>query len=772
MATLTLTAPAAIAAPVWALVEECKSVETVFARGSGQGLFEGEATKFKDEIDARIDGPAITHHYELGSEMIEGHAYPALPVGSQDWDRALRSLGAAATGGGGFSYGASVDEGVEELHAYLKARASTCPDSLFVLGGYSQGAQVVGETYNEKLSDDLKRRVVYQALFGDPRLYLPEGQGLIPPACLGLPNKSEWRFDVPDCGTGTGSLGSRVPYLPVGFTSTTGLSCATHDFVCGASPYVWDQVGHGTYDEDGGSIYRASVEIAKRLKPLLPDAGVNDTVSLPGAGTAGLDVVFLIDSTGSMWGQIEATKAFAAEMADTIKVNRGRVALVEYKDAGDQFTARILSGFQEDTTEFNTQLTTIYASGGGDRPEATLHALMTAFNGLEWRNGATKAAVVLTDADYHDPDLVDGSTLASVAQRALEIDPVNVYPVVPSYFSSFYAALAQATTGQVIVNGGDTKAALTTALTRIQERPVAILRHPAYWGPVGQEFTFDASASYSPNSSIIRYDWDYNGDGTFEESGTTPVARHTYPAKWDGQMQVRMTDANGLIANASAAVHVGSGPRDALPAAPLNVKAVATSTAGGTSTVQVTWESSDPRVGIWGLSVDGIPAGAVDAAARTATITEVSRGKDVEIGVVGFTADHAMGTASTVTLPAVGSAYNFGGFMAPVDAAPALNVMTAGRAVPMQFSLGGDLGMDILAAGSPTSAPVTCDTGAALAEVETTSTAGSSSLSYDAAQGVYTYVWKTEKAWANSCRMFKLTLKDGSSHTALFKYRS
>lgn len=605
-----------------------------------------------------------------------------------------------------------------------------------------------------------------------PRLWLPEGDGIIPPACLGLPQRSEWRFDVPDCGVGRGSLGARIPYLPAGFTSSTGLSCATHDFVCGSSPYPWDTDGHGTYDDPGHSIDRAAVEIAKRLKPLLPSGTVDDSVTLPGAGTAGLDVVFLIDSTGSMSGRIEATKAFAADMADTIKANRGRVALVEYKDAGDEFTARIHSGFQEETTEFNTQLATIYASGGGDRPEAALHALMTAFNGLEWRNGATKAAVVLTDADYHDPDLVDGSTLASVAKRALEIDPVNVYPVVPSYFSSFYSSLAQATTGQVIVDGGDTKAALTTALTRLQERPVAILQHPAYWGSAGQEFTFDASASHSPNSSIVKYDWDYNGDAVFEESGTAPVAKHTYPVNSEGFMQVRMTDANGLIANASAAVHVGSGPRDGLPTAPLNVKAVATSTTGTTSTIQVTWESSDPLVGVWGLSVDGIPAGAVDVAARTATITDVSREKAAEIGVVGFTADHAMGTTATVTLPPVSSGYNFSGFMTPVDAAPALNVMTAGRAVPMQFSLGGDFGLDVMSAGSPTSVPVTCETGAVLAEVETTSTAGSSSLSYDAAKGTYTYVWKTDKAWANSCRMFRLTLDNGTVHAALFKYRS
>ncbi|MDZ4092980.1 MAG: cutinase family protein, partial [Arthrobacter sp.] len=507
----------------------------------------------------------------------------------------------------------------------MTKRAAACPDAHFVMGGYSQGAQVVGEAYNEKLTNGLRGRVVYQALFGDPKLWLPEGDGIVPPKCLNLPLTSDYRFDVPDCGTARGSLGARTPYLPAGFSSTTGLSCATHDFVCGSSRVFWDNKGHMNYGEDGRSIDRAVVEIAERLKPLLPSGQVNDTVTQPGAGTSGLDVVFLIDSTGSMWSRIQATKAFAAGMADTIKANRGRVALVEYKDAGDQFTARILSGFQGETTDFNAQLATITAAGGGDRPEAALHALMTAFNGLDWRNGATKAAVVLTDADYHDPDRVDGSTLATVAKRALEIDPVNVYPVVPSYFGGFYSALAEATSGQVIIDSGDTKAALTTALTRLQERPVALLTQPDYYAMPGQEITFDASASYSPNSTIVKYDWDFNGDGVFEETGTLPVTKHTYAAISEGVMQVRMTDAKGLVSNASAFIHIGRGPWDGLPDAPVNVTARPTSGSGGISTVQVTWESSDPRVYRWGLTVDGIPAGVVDATTRTVAITDVHR---------------------------------------------------------------------------------------------------------------------------------------------------
>jgi Mg-chelatase subunit ChlD len=773
-AVMLIIPPAAAADPV---TLTCAPVEAIFARGSGQKVDDPEARRFREQLKARIALPSTVNQYELGTASIDGHSYPAVPVGTdKGFESIWNTIGAGITGGGGLAYGDSVNTGVDELTAYLTKRAAACPDAHFVLGGYSQGAQVVGEAFNEKLSDNLRGRIVYQALFGDPKLWLPEGEGFLPgtiaKSCLDLQEDSEWRFDVPDCGVARGSLFPRIPYLPASFTSTTGLSCARHDFVCGSSRVIWDNEGHMNYAVDNNSIDRAAAEIAKRLKPLLPTGQVNDTVTQPVSGPSGLDVVFLIDSTGSMWSQIEGTKAFAADMADTIKANRGRVALVEYKDAGDEFTARILSGFQGETTDFNTQLSTIYPDGGGDRPEAALHALMTAFDGLEWRDGATKAAVVLTDADYHDPDLVDGSTLATVAKRALEIDPVNVYPVVPSYFGSFYSALAEATTGQVIIDSGDTKAALTAALTRIQARPVPLLNRPDYYAMPGQEITFSASASYSPASTIVKYDWDFNGDGVYESTGTEPITKHTYTAVSESVMQVRMTDANGLVANASAFVHIGRGPWDGLPSAPTNVTAVPTSTAGGFSTVQVTWESSDPLVNRWGLTVDGIPAGMVDAQTRTVPITDVHRGRDVEIGVVGFTEGGGIGTPTRVAIPATSSSYAFGGFTAPVDAAPALNLMNAGRAVPMQFSLGGDFGLDVLAAGSPTSVPVTCDTGAALAEVETTTTAGASSLSFSAGNEQYTYVWKTEKAWAGSCRMFQLKLNDGTTHTALFKYRS
>ncbi len=114
--------------------------------------------------------------------------------------------------------------------------------------------------------------------------------------------------------------------------------------------------------------------------------------------------------------------------------------------------------------------------------------------------------------------------------------------------------------------------------------------------------------------------------------------------------------------------------------------------------------------------------------------------------------------------------YHFTGFFPPVDNQPMLNVVKAGSAIPVKFSLGGYQGPNIFAAGYPASAMVTC--GSSIEDaIEQTVTAGASSLSYDATTDQYTYVWKTDNSWANTCRTFVLKLNDGSYHRADFKFK-
>ena len=114
------------------------------------------------------------------------------------------------------------------------------------------------------------------------------------------------------------------------------------------------------------------------------------------------------------------------------------------------------------------------------------------------------------------------------------------------------------------------------------------------------------------------------------------------------------------------------------------------------------------------------------------------------------------------------SRFEFSGFFTPVDNAPARNVVKAGRAVPVKFSLNGYQGLDILAAGSPASQQIACEAGATLDVLEETLTAARSRLT-DAATDQYIYVWKTERAWANTCRQLVVTLTDGTSHVANFQ---
>jgi len=137
---------------------------------------------------------------------------------------------------------------------------------------------------------------------------------------------------------------------------------------------------------------------------------------------------------------------------------------------------------------------------------------------------------------------------------------------------------------------------------------------------------------------------------------------------------------------------------------------------------------------------------------------------------VTATATDAAGNQTTANFD-VTVLYDFTGFFSPVVNQPTLNLVNAGRAVPVKFSLSGNKGLSIFAAGSPASQQINCSSDAPISTLDATTTAGSSSLSYDAASDQYNYVWKTDSSWAGQCRALVVTLNDGSTHTALFKFR-
>lgn len=287
-----------------------------------------------------------------------------------------------------------------------------------------------------------------------------------------------------------------------------------------------------------------------------------------------------------------------------------------------------------------------------DEPEAALHASMVAMNEMKWQKGATKAIILLTDAGYHEPDKVDGSTVATVAKRSLEIDPVNVYPVVEHHLASSYTDVAKQTSGQVVVSGGenDTIGALTKALTKIKNRPNAKLKIGEYYAEIGQEITFDASDSYVVDGKITKYEWDFDGDGKVDQTTTTPTTSHVYNEKFDGIMQVRMSADNDTVSNISAPVKVGIKPnRPVGPGAP-RVSAKIIERDGDKVTIRLNWQPVDNLSSRWLIRLDDNNLGWAVSEQRQLDITDVDISKTRTITVTGVKTDGYVGKPTSIQI--------------------------------------------------------------------------------------------------------------------------
>ena len=120
------------------------------------------------------------------------------------------------------------------------------------------------------------------------------------------------------------------------------------------------------------------------------------------------DIVFVLDSTGSMSDEIANVKnnlgVFAQELLTTYNV-QANFALVDYKDIsvdGENSTVVVknkLSNWYTDSDSFKQGLGSIVISGGGDAPESAIDALATAHK-LDFRTNAEKFIIIVTDATF------------------------------------------------------------------------------------------------------------------------------------------------------------------------------------------------------------------------------------------------------------------------------------------------------------------------------------------------------------------------------------
>lgn len=94
--------------------------------------------------------------------------------------------------------------------------------------------------------------------------------------------------------------------------------------------------------------------------------------------------------------------------------------------------------------------------------------------------------------------------------------------------------------------------------------PTARLSVPAAPIP-GQQVTLSASASTDPDGTIVRHEWDLDGNGSYEvDSGPGSSTARSFAAAGSYPVGVRITDDSGATATAAATVSVDAPPLPAL----------------------------------------------------------------------------------------------------------------------------------------------------------------------------------------------------------------
>lgn len=139
-----------------------------------------------------------------------------------------------------------------------------------------------------------------------------------------------------------------------------------------------------------------------------------------------VDVVFVLDTTGSMGGLIEGAKLKIWSIANQIIGGTPqpdlRIGLVAYRDRGDEYVTRVFD-LSSDLDEVYSDLMSFRAAGGGDGPEHVNRALHDALSEIAWSEDDRTLRIVFLVGDAPPHGEVDnGYAYKTVCATAVRRD--------------------------------------------------------------------------------------------------------------------------------------------------------------------------------------------------------------------------------------------------------------------------------------------------------------------------------------------------------------
>ena len=151
-------------------------------------------------------------------------------------------------------------------------------------------------------------------------------------------------------------------------------------------------------DEEGQQLEFARGEVLDWVVTL-------DLVQPSSDGSVPLDILFLLDATGSMADEIDQIKdsllSISSRISDLPSQPDLRFGMVAYRDRGDEFVTRVYD-FEADALRFLDTIRGVVADGGGDDPESLNEALHVAVHEPDWRSeDAIRLMFLIADAPPH-----------------------------------------------------------------------------------------------------------------------------------------------------------------------------------------------------------------------------------------------------------------------------------------------------------------------------------------------------------------------------------
>jgi uncharacterized protein YegL len=140
--------------------------------------------------------------------------------------------------------------------------------------------------------------------------------------------------------------------------------------------------------------------------------------------TTRLEMVFVLDTTGSMTGLIDGAKQKIWGIVNEVmreSHSSVRIGLVAYRDRGDKYLTQVLP-LTEDLDQVYTTLMDYQADGGGDGPEDVRTALAEGVHKINWSPDAadlSRVMFLVGDAPPHD-DYNDAADTLSTARIAVQ----------------------------------------------------------------------------------------------------------------------------------------------------------------------------------------------------------------------------------------------------------------------------------------------------------------------------------------------------------------